>query len=176
MGPARVIGCGPAYVRREGSEGGARGHGGATLGPRGNVKPLASTSSCLSHLAVLSSLLSSWNRPSAQRAAGRRESRDRGVRVSPPPPQGPGHRPGPLLCPTAATEPSVHAGYTPACACSRSRRSARPCQLGIQALQLLGAVECETGVQRVRDLRVKLRPWRNHPAVADLTEQLLLVS
>jgi tetratricopeptide (TPR) repeat protein len=50
------------------------------------------------------------------------------------------------------------------------------CQLGIQALQLLGAVEYETGVQRVRDLRVKLRPWRNHPAVADLTEQLLLVS
>ena len=50
------------------------------------------------------------------------------------------------------------------------------CQLGIQALQLLGAVEYETGVQRVRDLRTKLRPWRNHPAVADLTEQLLLVS
>ncbi|HTE68585.1 MAG TPA: helix-turn-helix transcriptional regulator [Actinomycetes bacterium] len=50
------------------------------------------------------------------------------------------------------------------------------CQLGIQALQLLGAVEYETGVQRVRDLRAKLRPWRNHPAVADLTEQLLLVS
>jgi tetratricopeptide (TPR) repeat protein len=50
------------------------------------------------------------------------------------------------------------------------------CQLGIQALQLLGEVEYETGVQRVRDLRIKLRPWRNHPAVADLTEQLLLVS
>jgi tetratricopeptide (TPR) repeat protein len=50
------------------------------------------------------------------------------------------------------------------------------CQLGIQALQLLGEVEYETGVQRVRDLRAKLRPWRNHPAVADLTEQLLLVS
>jgi len=50
------------------------------------------------------------------------------------------------------------------------------CQLGIQALQLLGEVEYETGVQRVRDLRSKLRPWRNHPAVADLTEQLLLVS
>jgi tetratricopeptide (TPR) repeat protein len=50
------------------------------------------------------------------------------------------------------------------------------CQLGIQALQLLGAVEYETGVQRVRALRTKLRPWRNHPAVADLTEQLLLVS
>jgi tetratricopeptide (TPR) repeat protein len=50
------------------------------------------------------------------------------------------------------------------------------CQLGIQAIQLLGAVEYETGVQRVRDLRTKLRPWRNHPAVADLTEQLLLVS
>ena len=50
------------------------------------------------------------------------------------------------------------------------------CQLGIQALQLLGEVEYETGVQRVRGLRVKLRPWRNHPAVADLTEQLLLVS
>lgn len=37
-------------------------------------------------------------------------------------------------------------------------------------------IEYETGVQRVRDLRAKLRPWRNHPAVADLTEQLLLVS
>jgi tetratricopeptide (TPR) repeat protein len=50
------------------------------------------------------------------------------------------------------------------------------CQLGIQALQLLGEVEYETGVQRVRDLRVKLRPWPDHPAVVDLTEQLLLVS
>ena len=50
------------------------------------------------------------------------------------------------------------------------------CQLGIQALRLLEEVEYETGVQRVRDLRVKLRPWRDHPAVADLTEQLLLVS
>ena len=50
------------------------------------------------------------------------------------------------------------------------------CQLGIQALQLLGEVEYETGVQRVRDLRTKLRPWGDHPAVADLTEQLLLVS
>jgi tetratricopeptide (TPR) repeat protein len=50
------------------------------------------------------------------------------------------------------------------------------CQLGMQALQLLGEVEYETGVQRVRDLRAKLRPWRNHPAVADLTDQLLLVS
>ena len=50
------------------------------------------------------------------------------------------------------------------------------CQLGIQALELLGEVEYETGVQRVRDLRAKLRPWRDHPAVADLTEQLLLVS
>src|SRR4029450_12065049 len=49
------------------------------------------------------------------------------------------------------------------------------CQLGIEALQLLGAVEYETGVQRVRDLRTKLRPWPDHPAVADLTEQLLLV-
>jgi len=50
------------------------------------------------------------------------------------------------------------------------------CRLGIQALHLLGAVEYETGVQRVRDLRSKLRPWWNHPAVAALTEQLLLVS
>jgi tetratricopeptide (TPR) repeat protein len=50
------------------------------------------------------------------------------------------------------------------------------CQLGVQALQLLGEIEYETGVQRVRDLRVKLRPWWNHPAVAALTEQLLLVS
>ena len=50
------------------------------------------------------------------------------------------------------------------------------CQLGIQALQLLGEVEYETGVQRVRDLRTRLRPWPDHPAVADQTEQLLLVS
>ena len=50
------------------------------------------------------------------------------------------------------------------------------CQLGIQALQLLSQVEYETGVQRVRDLRTRLRPWPDHPAVADLTEQLLLVS
>jgi hypothetical protein len=52
----------------------------------------------------------------------------------------------------------------------------KACQLGIQALQLLGAVEYETGVQRVRDLRTKLRPWPDHPAVVNLTEQLLLVS
>lgn len=50
------------------------------------------------------------------------------------------------------------------------------CRLGSQALHLLGEVEYATGVQRVRDLRLKLRPYRNHPAVADLTEQLLLVS
>jgi tetratricopeptide (TPR) repeat protein len=50
------------------------------------------------------------------------------------------------------------------------------CQLGIQALRLLGEVEYETGVQRVRDLRTKLQRWPHHPAVADLTEQLLLVS
>jgi tetratricopeptide (TPR) repeat protein len=50
------------------------------------------------------------------------------------------------------------------------------CQLGIQALQLLGEVEYETGVQRVRDLRTMLQRWPHHPAVADLTEQLLLVS
>jgi transcriptional regulator with XRE-family HTH domain len=50
------------------------------------------------------------------------------------------------------------------------------CQLGIQALQLLGEVEYETGVQRVRDLRAKLRSWPDHPGVANLTEQLLLVS
>jgi ATP/maltotriose-dependent transcriptional regulator MalT len=50
------------------------------------------------------------------------------------------------------------------------------CQLGIQALQLHRQVEYQTGVQRVRDLRARLRPWRDHPAVADLTEQLLLVS
>jgi transcriptional regulator with XRE-family HTH domain len=50
------------------------------------------------------------------------------------------------------------------------------CQLGIQALQLLGEVDYETGVQRVRDLRTKLQRWPHHPAVADLTEQLLLVS
>jgi hypothetical protein len=50
------------------------------------------------------------------------------------------------------------------------------CQLGIEALHLLTEVEYETGVQRVRDLRARLRPWPHHPAVVDLTEQLLLVS
>jgi hypothetical protein len=43
------------------------------------------------------------------------------------------------------------------------------CQLGIQALRILG-------VPRVRDLWIKLRRHWNHPAVVDLTEQLLLVS
>jgi tetratricopeptide (TPR) repeat protein len=52
----------------------------------------------------------------------------------------------------------------------------RACQLGAEALQILGEVEYATGVQRVRDLRATLRPHRQHPAVADLTEQLLLVS
>jgi hypothetical protein len=52
----------------------------------------------------------------------------------------------------------------------------RACQLGVEALQILTEVEYATGVQRVRDLRATLRPHRQHPAVADLTEQLLLVS
>jgi transcriptional regulator with XRE-family HTH domain len=52
----------------------------------------------------------------------------------------------------------------------------RACQLGSDALQILSEVEYATGVQRVRDLRASLRPHRQHPAVADLTEQLLLVS
>jgi transcriptional regulator with XRE-family HTH domain len=52
----------------------------------------------------------------------------------------------------------------------------RACQLGSEALQILSDVEYATGVQRVRDLRARLRPHRSHPAVADLTEQLLLVS
>jgi hypothetical protein len=52
----------------------------------------------------------------------------------------------------------------------------RACQLGGEALQILSEVEYATGVQRVRDLRTTLRPHRQHPAVADLTEQLLLVS
>ena len=52
----------------------------------------------------------------------------------------------------------------------------RACQLGIEALQILSEVEYATGVQRVRDLRMRLRPHRQHPAVAELTEQLLLVS
>jgi tetratricopeptide (TPR) repeat protein len=52
----------------------------------------------------------------------------------------------------------------------------RACQLGGEALHILREVEYATGVQRVRDLRVTLRPHRHHAAVADLTEQLLLVS
>jgi ATP/maltotriose-dependent transcriptional regulator MalT len=63
-----------------------------------------------------------------------------------------------------------------ATACVDEGEVDQACQFGIQALQLLGEVEYETGVQRVRDLRTKLRPWPDHPAVADLTEQLLLVS
>jgi transcriptional regulator with XRE-family HTH domain len=50
------------------------------------------------------------------------------------------------------------------------------CQLGCQALGILDEVEYATGVQRVRSLRSKLRPHWGHPAVEDLTEQLLLVS
>jgi tetratricopeptide (TPR) repeat protein/DNA-binding XRE family transcriptional regulator len=50
------------------------------------------------------------------------------------------------------------------------------CQLGSQALGILDELEYATGVQRVRDLHSKLRPHWNHPAVAELTEQLLLVS
>jgi transcriptional regulator with XRE-family HTH domain len=50
------------------------------------------------------------------------------------------------------------------------------CQLGSRALGILDEVDYATGVQRVRGLWIKLRPRRNHPAVADLTEQLLLVS
>src|SRR5215218_11381373 len=50
------------------------------------------------------------------------------------------------------------------------------CQLGIQALGILDELDYATGVQRVRDLHSKLRPHWAHPAVAELTEQLLLVS
>jgi transcriptional regulator with XRE-family HTH domain len=50
------------------------------------------------------------------------------------------------------------------------------CQLGSQALGILDELEYATGVQRVRNLHSKLRPHWNHPAVAELTEQLLLVS
>jgi transcriptional regulator with XRE-family HTH domain len=50
------------------------------------------------------------------------------------------------------------------------------CQLGSQALGILDEVDYATGVQRVRGLWIKLRPCWNHPAVAELTEQLLLVS
>lgn len=50
------------------------------------------------------------------------------------------------------------------------------CELGMQALAILETVEYATGVQRVRDLRARLKPYHNHAAVADLTEQLLLVS
>jgi hypothetical protein len=111
----------------------------AVLGPGRSQSPVAGV---LGHLAQTATLTGPWgrrrrccdrllplvsrrSRPSAQRAGGKRESRDRGVRVSPPPPAGPGHRPGPLPCPSVATEASVHAGYTAASACSRSRRSAR---------------------------------------------------
>jgi tetratricopeptide (TPR) repeat protein len=50
------------------------------------------------------------------------------------------------------------------------------CRLGMDALTLLQEVEYATGVQRVRDLRVRLKPYSGRPAVADLTDQLLLVS
>jgi hypothetical protein len=55
-------------------------------------------------------------------------------------------------------------------------RWSKACQLGGEALQILSEVEYATGVQRVRDLRASLRTHRQHPAVAELTEQLLLVS
>jgi len=50
------------------------------------------------------------------------------------------------------------------------------CKLGMDALTILQEVEYATGVQRVRDLRVRLKPHRDRAAVADLTDQLLLVS
>jgi hypothetical protein len=46
----------------------------------------------------------------------------------------------------------------------------------MDALTILQEVEYATGVQRVRDLRVRLKPHRDRGAVADLTDQLLLVS
>jgi tetratricopeptide (TPR) repeat protein len=66
-----------------------------------------------------------------------------------------------------ADQATVHAG---------TGEVEQACQLGSQALQILSEVEYATGVQRVRDLRASLRPHRQHPAVAELTEQLLLVS
>ncbi len=50
------------------------------------------------------------------------------------------------------------------------------CKLGIEALTILQEVDYATGTQRVRDLWAKLKPHRNRAAVADLTEQLLIVS
>jgi hypothetical protein len=85
----------------------------------------------------------------------------------------------------AACHPSHHSlprerhgrrGRPQATVCVNEGEVDQACQLGVQALQLLSEVEYETGVQRVRDLRTKLRPWPDHPAVAELTEQLLLVS
>jgi tetratricopeptide (TPR) repeat protein len=48
------------------------------------------------------------------------------------------------------------------------------CKLGMDALTILHEVEYATGVQRVRDLRVRLKPHHDRAAVADLTDQLLL--
>jgi hypothetical protein len=50
------------------------------------------------------------------------------------------------------------------------------CRLGMDALTILQDVEYATGVQRVRDLRARLKPYGGRAAVADLTDQLLLVS
>jgi tetratricopeptide (TPR) repeat protein len=50
------------------------------------------------------------------------------------------------------------------------------CKLGMEALTILHDVEYATGVQRVRDLRARLKPHGGQPAVADLTDQLLPVS
>ncbi len=50
------------------------------------------------------------------------------------------------------------------------------CKLGMDALRILQDVEYATGVQRVRALRGRLRPYGGRAAVADLTDQLLLVS
>lgn len=50
------------------------------------------------------------------------------------------------------------------------------CKFGIEALTILQEVDYATGIQRVRDLWAKLKPHRNRATVADLTEQLLIVS
>jgi hypothetical protein len=126
--PASALPCPPAdrsLVAEDRSAGGVRDRTGTGIPPvHARYTRGRQAEECNGH--ERSPRVRSNRRSARQRSRHQAPFRRRArVRVSPPPPQGPGHRPGPLLCPRAATEPSVHAGCTPAFACSRSRRSAR---------------------------------------------------
>jgi hypothetical protein len=88
MGPARVIGCGPAYVRRAGEPGGprARGDTGATRGQQFSETRRVTAGSDMTPRAVPSPQLSGRISPSRQRRKAEPELRVVRVRVPPPAP------------------------------------------------------------------------------------------